>query len=188
MLFRASEAMSKYISGVILYDETIRQKAKDGTPLTQVSADAGSIPGIKGDKGEAGGLPNAFEARNANPVEITGTTSETATTVLASGTLTAGKYAFNAQIYLQGGVDTIIFCQARGPGSAGPLLGVPATLHVGSGVGAVGQGTIPLAFAATFAAPGSIYVGCWVDSPNQPRPTAESSDLVALTIGDLSGP
>jgi hypothetical protein len=145
-------------------------------------------PGIKGDKGEAGGLPNAFEARNANPVEITGTTSETATTVLASGTLTAGKYAFNAQIYLQGGVDTIIFCQARGPGAAGPLLGVPATLHVGSGVGAVGQGTIPLAFAATFAAPGSIYVGCWVDSPNQPRPTAESSDLVALTIGDLSGP
>ena len=33
LLFRSSEAMSKYISGVILYDETIRQNAKDGTPL-----------------------------------------------------------------------------------------------------------------------------------------------------------
>ncbi|MGH6717284.1 MAG: class I fructose-bisphosphate aldolase, partial [Bradyrhizobium sp.] len=33
MLFRSTEAMSKYISGVILYDETIWQDAKDGTPL-----------------------------------------------------------------------------------------------------------------------------------------------------------
>src|SRR5262245_33163996 len=36
LLFRSAEAMSKYISGVILYDETIRQNAKDGTPLVKV--------------------------------------------------------------------------------------------------------------------------------------------------------
>src|SRR6266850_5906032 len=36
LLFRSTEAMSKYISGVILYDETIRQNAKDGTPLVKV--------------------------------------------------------------------------------------------------------------------------------------------------------
>src|SRR5687767_362623 len=47
LMFRSKEAMSKYISGVILYDETIRQKAKDGTPLVQVIAQSGSIPGIK---------------------------------------------------------------------------------------------------------------------------------------------
>ena len=35
MLFRTDEAMQHYISGVILYDETIRQKAKDGTPLVE---------------------------------------------------------------------------------------------------------------------------------------------------------
>ncbi len=145
-------------------------------------------PGIKGDKGEAGGLPNAFEARNTNAVEIDGTSPETATTILASGTLPAGKYAFNAQVTLHGGVDTFVFCQAQGPGSAGPLLGTPAILHLGDGVGAVGQATVPLAFAATFVAPGSVYVGCWVDNPNQPRPTATSSDLVSLTIGTLSGP
>jgi hypothetical protein len=145
-------------------------------------------PGIKGDTGPAGGLPDGFEARNASPVEIGGTSAETATTVLASGTLPAGKYAFNAQVTLHGGVDTIIFCQAQGPGSTGPLLGAPAILHVGAGVGSVTQATVPLAFAATFVAPGSVYVGCWVDNPNQPRPTATSSDLVALTIGDLSGP
>jgi fructose-bisphosphate aldolase class I len=51
MLFRATDAMTKCISGVILYDETIRQKAKDGTPLVKVIEKAGSIPGIKVDKG-----------------------------------------------------------------------------------------------------------------------------------------
>src|SRR5499426_947526 len=51
LLFRSSEAMSKYISGVILYDETIRQTAKDGTPLVKVIEKAGTIPGIKVDKG-----------------------------------------------------------------------------------------------------------------------------------------
>ena len=51
MLFRSTDAMSKCISGVILYDETIRQKAKDGTPLVKLIEKAGSIPGIKVDKG-----------------------------------------------------------------------------------------------------------------------------------------
>src|SRR2546427_2927781 len=51
LLFRSSEAMSKYISGVILYDETIRQNAKDGTPLVKLIANSGAIPGIKVDKG-----------------------------------------------------------------------------------------------------------------------------------------
>ena len=51
MLFRSSEAMAKCISGVILYDETIRQNAKDGTPLVKLISQAGSIPGIKVDKG-----------------------------------------------------------------------------------------------------------------------------------------
>ena len=51
LMFRANEAMTKYISGVILYDETIRQSAKDGTPLVKVIEKAGSLPGIKVDKG-----------------------------------------------------------------------------------------------------------------------------------------
>jgi fructose-bisphosphate aldolase, class I len=51
LLFRSNEAMSKYISGVILYDETIRQSAKDGTPLVKLIETAGSIPGIKVDRG-----------------------------------------------------------------------------------------------------------------------------------------
>jgi fructose-bisphosphate aldolase, class I len=51
MLFRSGEAMSKNISGVILYDETIRQNAKDGTPLVEVIEKAGALPGIKVDKG-----------------------------------------------------------------------------------------------------------------------------------------
>ncbi|UCI08652.1 class I fructose-bisphosphate aldolase [Mesorhizobium sp. B1-1-8] len=51
MMFRTKEAMSKYISGVILYDETIRQKAADGTPLVDIIKAAGAIPGIKVDAG-----------------------------------------------------------------------------------------------------------------------------------------
>ena len=51
LLFRSSEAMSKFVSGVILYDETIRQKAKDGTALVALIQQSGAIPGIKVDKG-----------------------------------------------------------------------------------------------------------------------------------------
>jgi fructose-bisphosphate aldolase class I len=51
MLFRSTDAMKSHISGVILYDETIRQKAKDGTPLTKVIEATGALPGIKVDKG-----------------------------------------------------------------------------------------------------------------------------------------
>jgi len=51
MMFRAKDAMTKYISGVILYDETIRQKAADGTPLVDIIKAAGAIPGIKVDAG-----------------------------------------------------------------------------------------------------------------------------------------
>lgn len=57
MLFRSQEAMSKYISGVILYDETIWQNAKDGTPLVKLIEQAGAIPGIKVDEGTQA-LPN----------------------------------------------------------------------------------------------------------------------------------
>ncbi|MBZ9774279.1 class I fructose-bisphosphate aldolase [Mesorhizobium sp. CO1-1-8] len=51
MMFRTREAMTRYISGVILYDETIRQKAADGTPLVDIIKAAGAIPGIKVDAG-----------------------------------------------------------------------------------------------------------------------------------------
>jgi fructose-bisphosphate aldolase class I len=50
-LFRSTEAMRSHISGVILYDETIWQKAKDGTPLVKIIEQAGAIPGIKVDEG-----------------------------------------------------------------------------------------------------------------------------------------
>ena len=57
MLFRSTEAMTNHISGVILYDETIWQKAKDGTPLVELIKKAGAIPGIKVDEGTKP-LPN----------------------------------------------------------------------------------------------------------------------------------
>lgn len=50
-LFRTREAMENYVSGVILFDETIRQNGADGTPLVKLIEEAGSIPGIKVDKG-----------------------------------------------------------------------------------------------------------------------------------------
>jgi fructose-bisphosphate aldolase, class I len=56
MLFRSGEGM-KNISGVILYDETIWQKARDGTLLVEIIKKAGSIPGIKVDEGTKS-LPN----------------------------------------------------------------------------------------------------------------------------------
>lgn len=51
MLFRTEEAMQNYISGVILYDETIRQSAADGTSLVSIINQSGSLAGIKVDTG-----------------------------------------------------------------------------------------------------------------------------------------
>ena len=51
LMFRTRPAMDNHISGVILYDETIRQSGADGTPLVQVIEAAGAIPGIKVDLG-----------------------------------------------------------------------------------------------------------------------------------------
>jgi fructose-bisphosphate aldolase class I len=50
LLFR-TEGVEEFISGVILYDETIRQKAADGTPLVKLLQHKGIIPGIKVDTG-----------------------------------------------------------------------------------------------------------------------------------------
>ena len=59
LLFRTAGA-AQYISGVILYDETIRQKAADGTPLVKLLTDQGIHPGIKVDVGAKplAGAPN----------------------------------------------------------------------------------------------------------------------------------
>jgi fructose-bisphosphate aldolase, class I len=50
-LIVTTPGLGECISGAILYDETIRQKKKDGTPLIKVLIDAGIIPGIKVDTG-----------------------------------------------------------------------------------------------------------------------------------------
>ena len=50
MLF-TTQGAADYISGVILYDETIRQSADDGTPFAELLASKGVVPGIKVDTG-----------------------------------------------------------------------------------------------------------------------------------------
>jgi len=59
MLFTTDEAMKQYISGVILFDETLRQSTKDGRRFADVIRDAGAVPGIKVDKSakELAGFP-----------------------------------------------------------------------------------------------------------------------------------
>jgi fructose-bisphosphate aldolase class I len=52
-LLFGTPGVEQFISGVILFDETIRQKAGDGTPFPQYLAKKGIIPGIKVDKGVA---------------------------------------------------------------------------------------------------------------------------------------
>ena len=50
-LLLTTPKLSDYISGAILYDETLRQSTKTGVPFTKVMMDAGILPGIKVDKG-----------------------------------------------------------------------------------------------------------------------------------------
>ena len=56
--------MSQYISGVIMYEETLNQKSHDGRPFPELLKSLGIVTGIKTDKGT---------------VEIAGTGGETAT-------------------------------------------------------------------------------------------------------------
>ncbi len=51
LLFRSDEAMTSYVSGVILYEETLYQSAVDGTHFTDLITKAGAVPGIKVDAG-----------------------------------------------------------------------------------------------------------------------------------------
>tara|TARA_Y100000590_G_scaffold470658_1_gene667498 strand:- start:19134 stop:20153 length:1020 start_codon:yes stop_codon:yes gene_type:complete len=51
MLFRAEDAMTKYISGVILYDETLRQTCKNGSNITDLLKSTDTLIGIKVDTG-----------------------------------------------------------------------------------------------------------------------------------------
>jgi fructose-bisphosphate aldolase class I len=50
-LLFTTDGMESFISGVIMYDETIRQASDDGTPFPMVLSDKGVVPGIKVDKG-----------------------------------------------------------------------------------------------------------------------------------------
>ena len=50
-LLLTTPGLGEHISGAILYDETIRQKTKDGVPMVEAMKKAGIIPGVKVDKG-----------------------------------------------------------------------------------------------------------------------------------------
>jgi len=50
-LLITADGLSQFISGMILYDETIRQAAKDGTPFVEVLRKNGILAGIKVDAG-----------------------------------------------------------------------------------------------------------------------------------------
>lgn len=50
-LILTTQGLNQCLSGLILYDETIRQSKKDGTPFIKVILDSGMIPGIKVDEG-----------------------------------------------------------------------------------------------------------------------------------------
>jgi fructose-bisphosphate aldolase class I len=56
-LLFTTEGMEEFISGVIMFDETIRQSASDGTPFVEILEKKGVLPGIKVD---AGAKPLAF--------------------------------------------------------------------------------------------------------------------------------
>jgi len=77
LLFTSSEEMSNYISGVILFDETVYQKTDDGVPFPKVLQEKGIIPGIKVDTGV---------------VKLQGTEDETTTQGLDNLTARCEKY------------------------------------------------------------------------------------------------
>src|SRR3989344_7504664 len=67
-LFFTTSGIGEFISGVILYDETIRQSASDGRAFVSVLQQAGVLPGIKVDQGvqEMDGSPNEKVTKGLN--------------------------------------------------------------------------------------------------------------------------
>ena len=66
-LLFATPEVEAYISGVILYDETIRQESSDGTPFPELLAGRGIMPGIKVDTGtsDLAGFPGREDHRGS---------------------------------------------------------------------------------------------------------------------------
>ena len=79
-LLFTTPGMEEYIGGVILYDETIRQSADDGTPFAELLATKNVVPGIKVDTGRArhGGLSRARRSPKASTGSARGSRSTTA--------------------------------------------------------------------------------------------------------------
>jgi len=122
MLFRSGEAMSEYISGVILYDETIWQDASDGTPLIKLIEQAGAIPGIKVDEGT--------EPLPACPGELI-------TVGLDQLAARLKKYHNRGARFAKWRAVIDIGAGTAGPGTAGPGTAGPGT----AGPGTAGPGT-----------------------------------------------
>jgi fructose-bisphosphate aldolase, class I len=61
-LFEKSSVMKEYISGVILYEETLYQKDENGVEFTKILKDNGIVPGIKVDLGQHL-IPNTKDLR-----------------------------------------------------------------------------------------------------------------------------
>jgi len=65
LLFTTDKSISDYISGVILFHETLYQKADDGTPFVKLIQDKGILPGIKVDMG----VVNLFGSENESTTQ-----------------------------------------------------------------------------------------------------------------------
>ena len=72
-LIVTTPGLGKFISGVILYDETIRQAKKDGTSFIKVINGAGIIPGIKVDTGakDMAGHPGEKITEGLDSIKVT---------------------------------------------------------------------------------------------------------------------
>ena len=122
MLFTTA-GLEEYVSGVILYDETLRQASADGTPFAKLLADRGIIPGIKVDTGRQG----PRRSRPARP-------SPRASTACASGceeykSLGARFAKWRAVITIGEGMPTRVLHRGERPRAGalrGPLPGAGA--------------------------------------------------------------
>jgi hypothetical protein len=139
--------------------------------------------GEKGDKGEPG-PGDTYETRSSATVVIAGDSPSNESIVLTSGALPAGVYSVHAQIDLAGTGDGLVTCQARGPGTTGPRLGMPARLHVGAASGSAREGIVTLALGARLDAVGTLHVGCW-ETGSGSNPSVTGASLVAAKAGNL---
>ena len=159
-----------------------------GTPGVQGAAGAAGAHGATGAAGATGetgpiGPSNSFEVFNVGPISITGTDTDSATSLATLANVAPGSYLLNARVQINGPATTSsqIHCTA----SLGGRF-VRSIADIGTGAGNVIHDLIPVTFNVSLVATGTANLKCHRETLVGTAPTASDAYVELLKVGSAS--